>query len=142
MVMKRGIARTERTCTYPPTVEDNIGKSRCKRLIITSSGCGNTLAAGSYGKVFNDNDGGVYVTWLTENAVRIYWWKRSQIPPDIKAGRPDPSKWGRPAARFTTGDNCDVKKYFKGLTIVSFMICSCWIVCMLTSSDHQHCSVR
>ena len=89
---------------------------------IVSDGCGNTFSAASYGINFNNNQGGVYATWIDTNALKIYWWPRNKIPADITAGKPDPSKWGTPAAQFLGGSNCNVAKYFKGETIVSIAL--------------------
>jgi hypothetical protein len=84
-----------------------------------SDGCGNTMTMNSYGKGFNDRGGGVYATWLDADFVKIWWWKRSSIPTDIKQGQPDPTKWGDPASQFLKGKGCNPGKYFKGLSIVS-----------------------
>ncbi|KAF7539730.1 hypothetical protein G7Z17_g12368 [Cylindrodendrum hubeiense] len=81
-------------------------------------GCGNTMTAGSYGSAFNRAEGGVYATWLEANALKIYWWSRENIPADITAGKPDPSKWGNPASQFVSGKGCNVGTYFKGQTII------------------------
>ncbi|RGP80043.1 mixed-linked glucanase precursor mlg1 [Fusarium longipes] len=80
-------------------------------------GCGNTHAVGSYGSAFNKAKGGVYATWLESNSLKIYWFPREKIPSDIKAGKPDPTRWGEPASKFLSGPGCDVRKYFKGQTI-------------------------
>lgn len=84
-----------------------------------SDGCGNTMTKGSYGSTFNAAGGGVYATWLEQDALKLYWWKRSNIPADITSGNPDPTKWGTPASQFLSGSSCNVGKYFKDLTIVS-----------------------
>ncbi|KAJ3535840.1 hypothetical protein NM208_g6967 [Fusarium decemcellulare] len=81
-------------------------------------GCGNTMSAGSYGEDFNTNKGGVYATWLTKDALKLYWWPRNKIPTDIKSGKPNPSNWGTPASQFVGGSNCNVGKYFKKQTII------------------------
>ncbi|KAF5026588.1 hypothetical protein F66182_1314 [Fusarium sp. NRRL 66182] len=83
-------------------------------------GCGNTMPVGSYGKPFNANQGGVYATWLTKEALKIYWFPRSKIPDDIKSGNPNPSNWASPAtSQFVNANgNCDVGKYFKKQTII------------------------
>jgi hypothetical protein len=85
-----------------------------------SSGCGNTMPSGSYGKTFNANKGGVYATWLTKEAVKIWWFPRNSIPADIKNGSPEPNTWGQPATtQFVNANgNCDVGRYFKKQTIV------------------------
>jgi hypothetical protein len=77
------------------------------------------MSTGSYGPTFNAAGGGVYATWLESNALKLYWWKRSDIPADITNGNPDPTNWGTPASQFVSGSNCNVGNYFKELTIVS-----------------------
>ncbi|WZH49911.1 concanavalin A-like lectin/glucanase domain-containing protein [Fusarium acuminatum] len=81
-------------------------------------GCGSTHAEGSYGSAFNKGKGGVYATYLESDALKIYWFPRQKIPADIKAGKPDPSKWGKPASQFISGSSCKIDKYFKGQTII------------------------
>ncbi|EGU85543.1 hypothetical protein FOXB_03945 [Fusarium oxysporum f. sp. conglutinans Fo5176] len=85
-----------------------------------SSGCGNTMPSGSYGKTFNANKGGVYATWLTTEAVKVWWFPRNNIPADIKNGKPEPNTWGQPAtSQFVNANgNCDVGRYFKKQTIL------------------------
>ncbi|WXC48193.1 hypothetical protein QX201_007908 [Fusarium graminearum] len=56
-----------------------------------SSGCGNTMPSGSYGKTFNANKGGIYATWLTTEAIKVSWFPRNNIPADIKNGKPKPN---------------------------------------------------
>ncbi|SPJ88722.1 related to mixed-linked glucanase precursor MLG1 [Fusarium torulosum] len=84
------------------------------------SGCGNTMPSGSYGKTFNANKGGIYATWLTTEAVKIWWFPRNNIPADIKNGKPEPNTWGQPAtSQFVNANgNCDVGRYFKKQTII------------------------
>jgi len=43
--------------------------------------------------------------------------QRKDIPADIEAGKPDPSKWGIPRARFDA-TSCDMTKYFASQSIV------------------------
>lgn len=77
------------------------------------------MSQGSYGPAFNAAGGGVYATWLESDALKLYWFKRSNIPADITSGNPNPANWGTPASQFTSGSNCNISKYFKDLTIVS-----------------------
>ncbi|KAM0517100.1 hypothetical protein ACHAPE_005212 [Trichoderma viride] len=76
------------------------------------------MTKGSYGPTFNAAGGGVYATWLESDALKLYWWKRSDIPADITSGNPDPTKWGTPASQFVSGSNCNIGNYFKDLTII------------------------
>jgi hypothetical protein len=84
-----------------------------------SDGCGNTFGAGSYGLDFNNKGGGVYAVNLDKDAIKIFWWPRNKIPADVKANKPNPHKWGTPAALFKSSSSCNVSKYFKKMSIVS-----------------------
>ncbi|KAF7544820.1 hypothetical protein G7Z17_g9651 [Cylindrodendrum hubeiense] len=77
------------------------------------------MTEGSYGSVFNKAEGGVYATWLEPDALKIYWWSRKDIPTDITTGKPDPSKWGKPASQFISGKDCNIGAYFKEQTIIA-----------------------
>ncbi|KAF4976234.1 hypothetical protein FZEAL_7072 [Fusarium zealandicum] len=63
-------------------------------------GCGNTVSTGSYGETSNSKQGGVLVTWIATDAVKLYWWPRAKIPADITSGKPSPSSWGTHASQF------------------------------------------
>eukprot|EP01084_Bolivina_argentea_P047262 87072_1 len=60
----------------------------------------------SYGKQFNDNGGGVYAHQKKENFIKLWFWKRDEIPNDIIIKQPNPSNWGIPYAEFTFGEWC------------------------------------
>jgi hypothetical protein len=70
----------------------------------------------SYGKGFNDNNGGVYATEITSSFINIFFFPRGSIPSDISGASPDPSGWGKPMAVFK-GD-CDIASTFKNMQIV------------------------
>jgi hypothetical protein len=71
---------------------------------------------GPYGEIdiyegFND---------IEQVYMRIYFFSRNAIPADIVAGKPDPSKWGIPAADFDSQyGGCDIDANFPPQTIVS-----------------------
>lgn len=70
----------------------------------------------SYGAGLNAAQGGVYATELTDDAISIYFFTRSQIPSDLASENPDPSTWGTPAAKFSGG--CDIASTFNKLQFV------------------------
>ena len=90
-------------------------------LMMFSDGCGATATTKStYGDSFNSAQGGVYVTQLEANFLKIWHFPRSSIPADITAGKPDPSGWGKPMADFEKANGgCDVGATFQSQTIVS-----------------------
>jgi hypothetical protein len=89
--------------------------------VLSRDGCGvDASTSATIGAGFNRAGGGVYVTQLESTLIRIWHFARSDIPADITAGKPDPSKWGKPMADFQKSNGgCDVGKNFHGLSIVS-----------------------
>ncbi|KAI4171318.1 MAG: hypothetical protein LQ346_008758 [Caloplaca aetnensis] len=81
--------------------------------------------ARTYGKGMNEVGGGVYATAWTSREISIYHFPRSKVPGDISAGRPDPSKWGMPVAKFAGG--CNIDEHFKDLSIIfNTAFCGDW----------------
>jgi len=70
----------------------------------------------SYGHTFNQQGGGVYAMEWNSNFIKIWFFPRKQIPADALSLKPEPAKWGRPAATFAGG--CDINKHFKAHKIV------------------------
>ncbi|KNG44113.1 glycoside hydrolase family 16 protein [Stemphylium lycopersici] len=70
----------------------------------------------SYGAGLNEIGGGVYATQWTADAISVYFFPRDSIPQDILGDSPDPSGWGKPAAKFEGG--CDIADTFKQQQIV------------------------
>ncbi|KAL8980072.1 MAG: hypothetical protein Q9177_005978 [Variospora cf. flavescens] len=91
-------------------------------------GCGILYPKGkahSYGKSMNAVGGGVYATMWTSQDIRVYYFPRSSIPKDITMGKPDPPKWGMPAAKFAAG--CNIDQHFSGLNIIfNTAFCGDW----------------
>jgi hypothetical protein len=78
-----------------------------------NTGCGqagtNTQA---YNTGFNAIGGGVYAVEWTSSAISIWFFPRSGIPADVTSGKPDPTKWGNAAAKFS-GSGCNIDQHFK-----------------------------
>jgi len=73
----------------------------------SNQGCSIIGASNSYGAPFNSASGGVFATnWVPSQGISMWYWTRSQIPPDIKGNNPNPSGWGKPYAFFQFGSNC------------------------------------
>ncbi|KAI2474517.1 Glycoside hydrolase family 16 protein [Pyrenophora tritici-repentis] len=70
----------------------------------------------SYGAGLNAAGGGVFATQWTDKAISMYFFPRNAIPKDVLGKSPDPSGWGKPAAKFQGG--CDIKSMFKQQQIV------------------------
>jgi hypothetical protein len=72
---------------------------------------------GVFGTSFNSNGGGVYATEWTDDRVSIWMFPRDNIPGDITSGKPNPSTWPKPNARFS--GTCDFAKLLKEQRFVS-----------------------
>ncbi|KAH8197118.1 hypothetical protein TruAng_008723 [Truncatella angustata] len=77
---------------------------------------------GSYGDTFNAAGGGVYAMEWTEERIKIWHFRRSEIPDDISFAplqTPDPSTWGAPQALFggPSESSCETDKYFFNLSL-------------------------
>ena len=79
----------------------------------------------SFGSGFNAGGGGVYATEWTSEGISVWFWPRSSIPADILSGKPNPSAWGTPSAKFAGG--CDIDKHFKEMQIIfNITFCGDW----------------
>ncbi|KAL8688446.1 MAG: hypothetical protein Q9218_005648 [Villophora microphyllina] len=91
-------------------------------------GCGirHPMPAGqSFGTGMNAIGGGVYATVWTSTDIQIFHFPRADIPSDITAGKPDPSKWGMPTAKFAGG--CNIDAHFQNLNIIfNTAFCGDW----------------
>jgi len=90
------------------------------------AGCGIAGATGSYGVPFNKNGGGVYAILWTNTEISGYYFPRASIPADIKSKTPDPTKWGKPFAKFQLGTNCPVTHFKDHNIIINLTYCGDW----------------
>ncbi|KAJ6453478.1 concanavalin A-like lectin/glucanase domain-containing protein [Mycena vitilis] len=94
-----------------------------------NSGCGvSDSDPTSYGKGFNDAEGGVFAhEWIPESGVRIWHFQRSEIPEDITNQAPNPDNWGTPAGSFPAGPKCDFAQHFTDHVLtIDTTICGDW----------------
>lgn len=79
----------------------------------------------SYGAGLNQNGGGVYATAWNADAISIYFFPRGSIPADVLGDSPDPSAWGKPAAKFAGA--CDIEEMFaEQKIIIDTTFCGDW----------------
>ncbi|KAL8917798.1 MAG: hypothetical protein Q9172_005687 [Xanthocarpia lactea] len=110
------------------------GKIETPNCDVNAEGQGKNVGCGisppvkngqSFGQGMNKIGGGVYATVWTSSAISIYHFPRSLIPADISSGKPEPSKWGMPAAKFGAG--CKIDEHFHNLTIIfNTALCGDW----------------
>lgn len=76
-------------------------------------GCASDNADGSsYGTAMNNVGGAVYVMEWTNDVIRMWNFRRNQVPENLSNGNPDPSTWGLPS--FTTaGGGCNIPNNFR-----------------------------
>ncbi|KAJ7457192.1 hypothetical protein B0H11DRAFT_1738461 [Mycena galericulata] len=103
-------------CTIDPAQQTGtLDTSNCfSPLNGPNTGCGVTSTdPTSYGAGFNAAQGGVFAhEWIPESGIRIWHFQRSNIPPDITSGAPNPDSWGTPAGSVPAGPNCDFSTHF------------------------------
>lgn len=121
-------------CRIEPTTKGFTGKIDTPDCDVNAPGQGKNIGCGilppgthqaTYGKGMNEMGGGVYATKWTSQEIAIYHFPRAQVPTDIQAGTPDPSKWGMPVAKFAGG--CKIDEHFKDLSIIfNTAFCGDW----------------
>ena len=91
-----------------------------------NQGCGITGSANSYGAPFNANRGGVFATEWTAAGIQVWYFARGAIPSDIASGKPAPSAWGRPYAKFDFGASCPSSHFKENNIIFDLTFCGDW----------------
>lgn len=87
-------------------------------LFSDNTGCGVMDASSrSYGESLTKNGGGVFVMYMDESGISIWFFLASNIPDDIRSDAPAFRNWGLPRARFDA-TSCDMAKYFADQTLV------------------------
>lgn len=84
-------------------------------------GCGVTAPDGTFGNPFNKNGGGIWATQIEAAGIKVWHFKRSAIPADIKSDKPDPNKWGMPVMSFVP-NKCDIRNAWKKMKIVCLLL--------------------
>lgn len=81
----------------------------------------------TFGSGFNDNEGGVYATEWTSDAIKIWFFPRGAIPTDVNSANPDPTGWGTPTSLFTSSASSPIDSHFKEMSIIfDLTFCGQW----------------
>lgn len=104
-------------------------------------GCAQSAASlQMFGDGFNLIEGGVYAMEWTSDHIAVWFFPRHLIPDDITSGKPDPSTWGQPTAKFS---GCDIDSYFKNHNIViNTTFCGDWAGSPDVWGNNPICSAR
>jgi hypothetical protein len=79
----------------------------------------------SYGAGLNQNGGAVFAMEWNSDAISVYRFTRDSIPADVLGDSPNPSGWGKPAAKFAGA--CDIDKMFaEQQIIIDTTFCGAW----------------
>lgn len=80
---------------------------------------------GSYGAGFN-KEGGTWAMLWDDDGIKVWFFRDSMIPWDLRRARPVPSSWSQPAAFFDSS-TCDMDEFFSDQTIViNTTLCGDW----------------
>jgi hypothetical protein len=71
----------------------------------------------SYGAKFAQNGGGVFAMLWDEEGIRVWFFTRSTVPPDMATASPNPSGWGAPSA-FWLQSSCNTAHFFGPQTLI------------------------
>ncbi|KAJ6257083.1 hypothetical protein Dda_7968 [Drechslerella dactyloides] len=127
--------------------------TNCLNSTNYNMGCAVAGRANSYGDAANRGGGGVYAMEWRTAGIRMWFFPRSAIPPDVRTaltndnkntaakdgGKPDPSSWGMATADFpSTG--CDIDKHFKNhRIIINISLCGDWAGAQSIYTDEYAC---
>ncbi|KAJ8081049.1 hypothetical protein PM082_017889 [Marasmius tenuissimus] len=105
-----------------------INSTNCDSTVNNNMGCVVTdPSTQSYGEVFANSGGGVFVTELAESGISIWFFPRDLVPNSISANSTslDTSTLGTPVANWPSGSGgCEVNKFFEPQNLI-FNIALC-----------------
>jgi hypothetical protein len=114
---------TNAGCSVGDTSAFN-GKVKTKNCDVKASGQDENAGCGveqsdpkSYGAGLNNNGGGVFATEWTSDFIQVFWWPKGSVPKDALGDAPNPSGWGKPAAKWAKS-GCDIDSHFKNQQLV------------------------
>ncbi|KAJ3474865.1 hypothetical protein NLG97_g9660 [Lecanicillium saksenae] len=90
----------------------------CDSKVNHNAGCGVEGGKGSFGKAFNDKQGGVMAVEWRDDGIRMWQFARDGIPADISGKKPTPDAWGTAAADFPN-THCSIGSKFSNNSIVA-----------------------
>lgn len=128
---------TAHGCTVNSTNNSQLGSyqlqnktlaTNCASFETSNQGCGvQSSLRNDFGVGYNNMGGGIHaMVWDADLGIKSYFWKRSQVPADVTAGTPDPSKWGTPQGSWPAA-NCDPNTFFfNHVSVFTNTICGDW----------------
>jgi hypothetical protein len=73
----------------------------------------------SWGANFNNIRGGAYVMEWTSDFIKVWFFRRGNIPNDLNSKNPDPSKWTQqPSTVIAVNDGCNIDNNFRTMRLV------------------------
>ena len=102
--------------------------TNCASFETNNEGCGvKSNSDGDFGVDYNNNKGGVHAMyWDSQEGIKSFFFKRGDIPDDIRSGSPDPSNWGTPKASWPA-TNCNMDTFFWNHVVVfTNTLCGDW----------------
>lgn len=80
----------------------------------------------SYGHGMNTNKGGVFAMLWDDSGVKIWHFRRSDVPADLSSGNPDPTSWPTPQA-FWSSSLCNTGQFFsQHQLVIDTTLCGDW----------------
>ncbi|CAJ1368583.1 unnamed protein product [Effrenium voratum] len=89
-------------------------------------GCGLFGPSNSGGPPFNSAGGGVFATQWISTGIKMWFWKRADIPSDITSDSPDSTSWGEPYVFFPFGDDCPSSHFKDHVLTINLDFCGDW----------------
>lgn len=85
-----------------------------------NQGCAIVAPENTMGASFNQDGGGVFATeWDPEGEqVRVWFWPRGLVPPDLAANKPNPESWGTPYAFFSLAEHICPARRLQNMRLV------------------------
>ena len=116
---------------------DKPNANNCASEETNNQGCGlRETKKGTAGDPFNRNNGGVWATEWTDEAISIWFFSRDDIPSDISRKRPNPNSWGTPSARFA---GFNMSKCIQDQHLIfNTLACGTWAEGAWNSGEHFH----
>ncbi|GLB41672.1 putative glycosyl hydrolases family 16 [Lyophyllum shimeji] len=108
-------------------VTGRVASTQCATINGDNTGCAFVDPdSRSYGKGFNLIAGGVFAHLWDSTGIKIWHFPRTEIPEDIIAKNPDPSKWKDPVA-YWSASSCDMASHFYEQSLVlDTTLCGDW----------------
>lgn len=106
-----------------------LNRENCYAYNKPTGGCAITKGTAKqpyYGSGVNTLGGGIYAVQFGVTGISAWFIPRASIPADITNGKPTPSTWVTPMAKYSS-DSCDFNTYFGAQTlIVTMTLCGDW----------------